>query len=147
MSHELTVERVFDAAPEVVFDSFTDPDAQKELYADAPDWVVESECDLRVGGRWSISFGPPDRAPAVEENVFEEVDRPHRLVYRSTMTLPAGSSFNTIVEVSFELEGRRTRVRVVQSHFPTAELRDEFREGWGSIIGQLERVVRARSSG
>ncbi len=63
------------------------------------------------------------------------------------MTLPAGSSFNTIVEVSFELEGRRTRVRVVQSHFPTAELRDEFREGWGSIIGQLERVVRARSSG
>jgi uncharacterized protein YndB with AHSA1/START domain len=31
VSHELTVERVFDAAPEVVFDAFTDPRAQREL--------------------------------------------------------------------------------------------------------------------
>jgi uncharacterized protein YndB with AHSA1/START domain len=45
MSHDLTVERVFDAAPEVVFDAFTNPDAQKVLYAPAPDWIVESECD------------------------------------------------------------------------------------------------------
>jgi uncharacterized protein YndB with AHSA1/START domain len=58
MSHDLRLERVYDAAPEVVFDAFTDPDAQKELYADAPDWVVESEIDLRVGGRWTIVFGP-----------------------------------------------------------------------------------------
>ena len=49
MSHDLRLERVYDAAPEVVFDAFTDPEAQKELYADAPDWVVEAECDLRVG--------------------------------------------------------------------------------------------------
>jgi uncharacterized protein YndB with AHSA1/START domain len=61
MSHDLRLERVYDAAPEVVFDGFTDPDAQKELYADAPDWVVESEIDLRVGGRWTIVFGPPGR--------------------------------------------------------------------------------------
>ena len=54
MSLDLQLERVYDAAPEVVFDAFTDPDAQKELYADAPDWVVESECDLRPGGRWTI---------------------------------------------------------------------------------------------
>ena len=40
MSHDLRLERLYDAAPEVVFDAFTDPDAQKELYADAPDWVV-----------------------------------------------------------------------------------------------------------
>jgi uncharacterized protein YndB with AHSA1/START domain len=36
MSHDLTVERVFDAPPGIVFDAFTDPAAQKELYADAP---------------------------------------------------------------------------------------------------------------
>jgi len=147
VSHALTVERVVDATAEVVFDAFTDPDAQKELYADAPDWVVESECDLRVGGRWRISFGPPGKEPAVELNVFEKIERPHRLLYRWTMTLPDGSSFDTTIEVGFEPEGDRTRVRIVQSRFPTAELRDEFRDGWTSIVAQLERVVRARSSG
>jgi len=147
VSQVLTLERVFDAAPEVVFDAFTDPDGQKELYADAPDWIVESECDLRVGGRWSISFGPPGREPAIETNVFEEVERPNRLVYRSTMTLPDGSNVDTQMEVLFELEGRQTRMRLVQSRFPTAELRDGFREGWGSILDELERVVHARAVG
>jgi uncharacterized protein YndB with AHSA1/START domain len=63
VSHDLRQERLYDAAPEVVFDAFTDPDAQKELYADAPDWIVEAECDLRVGGRWTIAFGPPGGTP------------------------------------------------------------------------------------
>jgi uncharacterized protein YndB with AHSA1/START domain len=49
VSHDLRLERVFDARPEVVFDAFTDPAAQHELYADAPDWIVEADCDLRVG--------------------------------------------------------------------------------------------------
>jgi len=51
---------VDDATPETVFDAFTDPEAQRERYADAPDWVVESACDLRVGGRWTIQFGLPE---------------------------------------------------------------------------------------
>jgi uncharacterized protein YndB with AHSA1/START domain len=146
VSHELTVERVFDAAPEVVFDAFTDPRAQRELYADAPDWIVESQCDLRVGGRWRISFGPPDREPAVETNVFREVERPRLLVYRSTMVLPDGTNLKTNVEVTFELEGEQTRMRLVQSRFPTPERRDEFEGGWDSILDQLERVVRAQAT-
>lgn len=144
MSHELRLERLFDAAPEVVFDAFTDPDAQKELYADAPDWIVESECDLRVGGRWSIAFGPPGSEPARETNVFEQVDRPRLLVYRSTMTMPDGWSFETELQVTFELENGKTRMRIVQSGFPTAELRDSFRGGWAGILDGLERVVHAR---
>jgi uncharacterized protein YndB with AHSA1/START domain len=147
VSHDLAVERTFDAAPEVVFDSFVDPAAQHALYADAADWIVDSECDLRVGGQWWISFGPPGKEPALEVNVFDHVDRPHRLRYRSTMTLPDGSSFDTVVEVDFAAEGTRTRMRIVQRRFPSAERRDEFRSGWGSIVDQLEHVVRARSAG
>jgi uncharacterized protein YndB with AHSA1/START domain len=89
VSHDLTVERLLDSTPEVAFDAFVDPNAQKELYADAPDWIVESDCDLRVGGRWTITFGAPGNEPAREANVFEEVERPRRLVFRSTT--PPGS--------------------------------------------------------
>ena len=145
MSHDLRLERTYDAAPEVVFDAFTDPEAQQELYADAPDWVVESTCDLRVGGRWSIAFGPPGVTPARETNLFEVVDRPRRLVYASTMTMPDGSSLDTRMQVTFEQEHEgRTRLTIVQSGFPTPQLQDEFAGGWAGILDGLGRVVSAR---
>jgi uncharacterized protein YndB with AHSA1/START domain len=144
VTHDLMLERLFDAAPEVVFDAFTDPQAQKQLYADAPDWIVEAACDLRVGGRWTIAFGPPGSTPARETNMFQVVDRPRRLVYSSTMTMPDGSSVATGMDVTFVEEDGRTRLTIVQSGFPTAEVRDEFAGGWPSILDGLGRVVAAR---
>jgi uncharacterized protein YndB with AHSA1/START domain len=147
VSHDLTVERLLDTTPEVAFDAFVDPDAQQELYADAPDWIVESECDLRVGGRWTITFGAPGSEPAREVNVFEQIERPRRLVFRSTMTMPDGSNIDTRVRVTFDPENRKTRIRIVQRGFPGPELRDSFESGWGSILEGLARVVDARVAG
>jgi uncharacterized protein YndB with AHSA1/START domain len=145
---DLRLERVYAADPETVFDAFTDPDAQKELYADAPDWVVTSTCDLRVGGRWTIEFGPPGGPPARETSVFTVVDRPHRLGYVATMTMPDGTSFDTDLEVTFEEEAPgRTRLTILQTGFPTTRLRDEIAGGWPSILDGLGRVVAARAAG
>ena len=147
MTHDLMLERVIDAAPDVVFDAFTDSRVQKELYADAPDWIVRSECDLRVGGVWTIEFGPPGSTPARETCVFKVVERPRRLVYTSTMSMPDGSNLATRTEVTFVEDLGRTRVTVVQSGFPTVELRDEFRDGWGGILDGLGRVTAPRARG
>jgi uncharacterized protein YndB with AHSA1/START domain len=147
VTHDLRVQRVYDAAPEVVFDAFTDPRAQREMYADEPDWIVRSECDLRVGGRWTIEFGPPDVRPSCETCVFEVVERPRRLVFRSTMALPDGSSVDTRTQVTFtETANGQTRLTIVQGGFPAADLRDEFTEGWGAILAGLARVVAARTA-
>jgi uncharacterized protein YndB with AHSA1/START domain len=148
VSEELRLERVFDAAPEAVFDAFTDPDAQKELYADGPDWVVESEVELAVGGRWTISFGPPGQPPARETSVFTVVERPRRLGYVATMVMPDGTSFDTDLEVTFEEEAPgRTRLTIVQRGFPTTGLRDEIAGGWPSILDGLGRVVATGAPG
>jgi uncharacterized protein YndB with AHSA1/START domain len=148
VSHDLRLERVYDADPETVFDAFTDPEAQRELYADAPDWVVESACDLRVGGSWTITFGPPGAEPARETSVFKVVERPRRLVYVSTMRMPDGTAFDTDVEVGFEeVEPGRTRLTLVQRGFPGPELRDELAGGWPSILDGLGRVAAARVAG
>jgi uncharacterized protein YndB with AHSA1/START domain len=142
------MERVYDAPPETVFDAFTDPDAQRELYADAPDWTVTSACDLRVGGRWTIEFGPPGGPAALETCVFQVVDRPRRLVYASTMGMPDGTTFDTDVEVLFDEEpDGRTRLTILQRGFPTRGLRDEIADGWPSILDGLGRVVAARTAG
>jgi uncharacterized protein YndB with AHSA1/START domain len=147
LSHDLRLERVYNATPEVVFDAFTDPNAQKELYADAPDWIVESECDLRLGGRWTIAFGPPGSEPARETNTFLAIDRPRRLVYTSSMRLPDGSILDTAMHVTFAEDDGGTRLTIVQTGFATAERRDEFAGGWAMILDALIRVVAARVTG
>ena len=147
MTHSLRVERVYDAGPELVFGAFTDPEAQREIYADEPDWIVRSECDLRVGGRWTIEFGPPAGPPSRETCVFEIIERPRLLVFRSTMSMPDGSSLSTRTHVTFtETASGQTRLTVVQTGFPAAGLRDEFTEGWGGILAGLSRVVAARTA-
>lgn len=99
------------------------------------------------GGRWTIAFGPPGATPARETNLFQVVERPRRLVYASTMAMPDGSSIATGMEVTFEKEQGRTRMRIVQRGFPAAEVRDEFAGGWGSILDGLGRAVAVRIAG
>jgi uncharacterized protein YndB with AHSA1/START domain len=147
VTHGLRVECIYNAAPEVVFDAFTDPEAQQEMYADEPDWIVRSECDLRVGGRWTIEFGPPAGPPSRETCVFEIIERPRLLVFRSTMSMPDGSSLATRTHVTFtETASGQTRLTVVQTGFPAPGLRDEFTGGWGGILAGLSRVVAARTA-
>jgi uncharacterized protein YndB with AHSA1/START domain len=147
VTHDLQVERVYDAAAEVVFDAFTDPEAQQEMYADEPDWIVRSECDLRVGGRWTIEFGPPAGPPSRETCVFEIIERPRLLVFRSTMSMPDGSSLATRTRVTFTpTASGQTRLTVVQTGFPAMGLRDEFTDGWGGILAGLSRVVAVRTA-
>jgi uncharacterized protein YndB with AHSA1/START domain len=147
VSHDLRVERWFDATPGEVFDAYTDPDAQREWYQDQPGWVVEADCDLRVGGRWTVAFGPPGSEPYREENVFSEVDRPRRLVYTSTVKMPDGSSFDTGMDVTFEEQGGRTRMTIRHTGFPTAELRDDHQGGWPGFLDRLQGIVDARVAG
>jgi uncharacterized protein YndB with AHSA1/START domain len=147
MSCDMRLYRLVDAQPEVAFDTFVDPEAQHQLYAEEPDWIVESECDLRIGGHWTISFGPPETGRWREANVFKEIIRPRRLCYCSTMTRPDGSSVDTEIDVTFEIEGDKTRVTVVQRGFPTDELRDSFTDGWASALDELGRVAHAKAIG
>lgn len=147
MSHELKVERLIDAAPGEVFDVFVDADAQKEWYRDPehPGGIVETECDARVGGLWTSAWGPGEDELYRETCVFRVVDRPRHLVMSCTATAPDGRSLETEVEVTFEEEGHRTRMTVVQRGFPTPELRDIIGGGWPVALEQLERSVLTRT--
>jgi glutathione S-transferase len=142
-TYDLTVERVLDAAVEDVFDAYTSPEAGRTVFAGGPDWAVEVTCDLRVGGVWSITSGPPNGEPYRETNRFSLIDRPHRLAFESTMTMPDGSSFDRDVEVTFKREDGGTRMTMVHKGFPTAEVRDAFGAGLSSIFDPLERVAQA----
>jgi uncharacterized protein YndB with AHSA1/START domain len=87
MRLDLEFSRLIDATPEEVFDAFTDPEGQEAFYGQAdPGWIVQSQCDLRVGGVWTVAFGPSPRELYRHRHVFEVIERPQRLVLASTET-------------------------------------------------------------
>jgi uncharacterized protein YndB with AHSA1/START domain len=143
MSQDIRLQRWFEAPPDVVFDAYTDPDAQRELRAGGLDWVVESECDLRVGGEWIIRFGPSS-APYVERNVFHIVERPHRLVYASITEWPDGSQVGSLMEITLRWLDERTLLTLVQRGLPAGDIERGFTEGWNEFLDGLVARIETR---
>jgi uncharacterized protein YndB with AHSA1/START domain len=145
VSLDLRFERLIAASPERVFDAFTDPAGQREFYGqDAAGWIVDSRCDLRVGGVWSVSFGPSPDELYHHRHVFEAIDRPHRILMITTETRLDGSRFDTNVEFTFEPRGAGTLMTMVHGGFPSAELRDEHTVGLPNAFDRLEKTLEGR---
>jgi uncharacterized protein YndB with AHSA1/START domain len=144
MTYELRLERLVDAAPEAVFDTFVDPETQEELHgSEEPDWVVSrSETDVRVGGTSTYVMGKAGQDPDTETRVYSVVDRPRRLVFTHSMAVAEwGQTVETEMTITFEDRDGKTLLTMVQTGFDTEEHRDGFMGGWPSYLDTLERVV------
>lgn len=134
--YALNVERFIDAPPETIFDAFI------ALYdSRRPDWVTDSQLDLRPGGRWSVAFQVPNGPAFREERVITELQRPHRLAYNMTALYEDASGFDTTVEVTIEGVPDGHRVRLEQQGFPTAQTRDDFAGAWPDVLDEIARRV------
>jgi uncharacterized protein YndB with AHSA1/START domain len=145
VSPDIRLQRRFEAPPDVVFDAYTDPDAQRALRAGELDWVVESECDLRVGGEWIIRFGPAS-APYVERNVFHAVERPHRLVYASTTESPDGSRVESLMEISLQWLDGQTLLTLTQRGLPSGDIERGYIDGWNEFLDGFVARIQRRSA-
>ena len=144
MSLDVEVARVIDATPAEVFDAFTNPEGQDEFYGqDDPGWIVQSQCDLRVGGVWTVDFGSSRRELYRHRHVFETIERPHRLAFTCTETRLDGTTLHIRIEVTFETRGEKTLMTMTQRGIPTAELRKEHERGVPNSLARLERTIVA----
>jgi len=142
VSLDLRFERLIAAPPERVFDAFTDAAGQREFYGtDAPGWVVDSRCDLRVGGVWSVSFGPSRDELYRHRHVFEAIERPRRILLTTSETRLDGASFETSIEFRFEPRDGGTLMTMVQAGFPDEVLRDEHTRGLPNAFDRFERML------
>jgi uncharacterized protein YndB with AHSA1/START domain len=142
MTLELRYDRLIAASPERVFDAFTSPAGQREFYGtDAPGWVVDSRCDLRVGGVWSVSFGPSRDELYRHRHVFEAIERPRRILLTTTETRLDGSSFTTSMEFTFAPRDGGTLMTLHHAGFPDEVLRDEHTRGLPNAFDRFERTL------
>ncbi|MFI5837551.1 SRPBCC domain-containing protein [Micromonospora sp. NPDC051300] len=141
MTIDMRMTRQLTASPEEVFDAYTDAEKQKIWFSilDEEPGIVEIDVDLRVGGKQTAVWGPSPDMLFRETQTFLEIDRPHRLVTESVGSSPDGETMTTRIEITFEDRDGGTLMTVVQSGFPTPEVRDFFAgEAWS---GALDRVA------
>jgi uncharacterized protein YndB with AHSA1/START domain len=143
MSDEVRFAREIDAAPEKVFDAFSQPAGQEAFYkTDDPGWIVESECDFRVGGAWTVAFGPSRSELYRHEHVFRVIERPQRLLVDTTERRGDGSTLEFETEFIFEERDGKTLMTMIQRGLPTAELREEHRVGLPNAFARLEQAMK-----
>ncbi len=146
MSPQLRYERVLPASPARVFDLFTSPAGQREFYGnDAPGWVVDSRCELRVGGVWEIAFGASSGELYRHLHVFEAIERPRRLLLATTETRLDGSTVAFSTEFTFAHRDGATLMTMLQWGFASEELREEHGRGVPHAFDRLGRALSAES--
>ena len=151
MTYEMKIERVLDAPPDVVFDTIVDPAGQDEIFAGIVEgWTVQRfDIDLRVGGTWTVEFGPRDGCGpnVVLTSIFTEVDRPRRLGYDTTMYVAEWNRTVPFSEViTFEEQDGKTLLTVVQTGFETEADRDAFQSGTPDWFDAVQRAAEARAA-
>lgn len=140
MSHELRFGRLFDAAPEEVFDALIDPEGLEEMYGrDEPGWIVGSEGEVRVGGTWRVWFGRSRDEPYRFAHTYQVIDRPRRIAFAAEQTAPDGSILEADVEITLEGRGGKTLVTLVERVYPSAEERDLHMVGTPHAYDRVER--------
>lgn len=141
----LRIERVLHAAPDDVFDAYTDADKQKTWFSilDERPGIVEIDVDLRVGGTQTAVWGPDPDNLFREVQTFVVVDRPRRLVTESTGTTPDGMTMTTRIDITFEAaDENSTLMTIEQSGFPVPEVRDFFvGEVWQGALARIEAYL------
>ena len=142
MTDELRFERLIAAPPDVVFDAFTTPGGQEAFYGlDDPRWIVESSCDLRVGGTWDISFGPARHLLHRHRHRFRVIDRPRRIVLDTTEFRLDGRRLDFVTEFTFAERAGRTLMTMIQTGLGTDELREEHARGLPNAFDLLDRHI------
>jgi uncharacterized protein YndB with AHSA1/START domain len=111
--------------------------------------VLRFDIDLRVGGTWTMEFGPRDGSGPndVITNVFTEIDRPRRLAYDATMFVGEwGRTVGYSELITFEEREGKTLLTVVESGFETEADRDAFESGTPEWVDSVQRVAEARAA-
>jgi uncharacterized protein YndB with AHSA1/START domain len=133
--------RIIPATPEEVFDAYTDPEKQKIWFNIIGEpGIVEAEADLRVGGYITNVWGKNPDELFRETNTIRVFDRPNHLATSSSGSDPTGQTMDTEVDIKFEAVEGGTLMTVVQSGFPTEDVRDFFSAyAW---VGAFDRITK-----
>jgi uncharacterized protein YndB with AHSA1/START domain len=149
-SRTMTLEAELDASPERVWQLWADP-RQLERWWGPPTYPATVDGhDLRPGGQVEYYMTGPEGDQHRGFWEVDEVEAPHRLVFRSGFANADGTP-NTELPMTTErvtiqeIGGGKTRMSI-ESEFPTAEAMEQLvamgmEEGLTQAVGQIDAIL------
>jgi uncharacterized protein YndB with AHSA1/START domain len=140
---ELVVTRVFDAAPDIVFRAWSQPDLFRRWWVPkgAPMSLVSCDMDVRTGGKYRLEFGVGGSDTMAFYGKYLEVIPDQRIVW----TNDEGEE-GAITTVTFEGESGKTLL-TFHEIYPTKEALDEAMNGAAAgLPQQLDQLDELLSS-
>jgi uncharacterized protein YndB with AHSA1/START domain len=135
---ELLITRTFDAPRDLLFKLWTDPEHLKHWGSPKDLTVPHHEADIRPGGAYRLCMRGPGGTEYRLLGVYREIVAPERLVFTHAWDEDDGSpGHETLVTITFEDAGDKTKLTLHQTGFASVESRDGHRGGWNSQLDNL----------
>jgi uncharacterized protein YndB with AHSA1/START domain len=136
----LTLKRRFAAAPEKVYAAWADPQKLAQWFGPGAveEGSVKADIDLRVDGRYRISFTTNGTYNEVG-GVYREVLPNWRLVF--TWAWHSTPERESLVTISIKPEGSGTLLTFLHEQFADEIARNNHERGWTELLGKLESYL------
>ena len=138
----LSLVRKLKAAPEKVFEAWTDPQTLKRWMGPSEDMTVPlAESDPKVGGRYRIVMREANGTEHKVGGVYRIVDPPRKLAF--TWAWEGSSDPETLVTIELRASAGGTEMTLTHTKFGTESARDLHGQGWAGCLNKLERLMAA----
>lgn len=142
---ELTIERIFDASPELMFKMWTSCEHLKHWWGPREWPMKECSLDFRVGGVWHFCLrGPNEGDESWGKAVYKEIDKPGKIVYQDNFSDKDGNINEEMpgMLITLEFFAHKSKTRVVSTTlFDTPETRKKVVE-MGAVAGMSSSMDR-----
>jgi uncharacterized protein YndB with AHSA1/START domain len=142
---ELVITRTFDAPRSLVFKAWTDPQHMVQWFGPRGFKSTVINMDPRPGGTYRFHMRGPDGDDHWQQGAYRELVEPQRLVSTFVWTDAQGkpNGPETLLTVTFEEHGEKTRLTLHQAVFESVTSRDEHGRGWSSSMERLTEYLAA----
>jgi uncharacterized protein YndB with AHSA1/START domain len=137
----VTIQRRYDAPPARVYAAWTKADMIVRWFGptDARQETVKAEMDVRVGGRFTISFTKADGDSLRVTGLYKEVVPDHKLVFGWAWL--TGSGHESQVTVVTTADGDGTLLTLTHEQLLDEPTRDGHRRGWSESLEKLAATL------
>jgi uncharacterized protein YndB with AHSA1/START domain len=139
------IERVYDAAPARVFHAFADPGAKARWFVGPDNWDKSNHrLDFRVGGRESVSGGPPGGPVHSYNAVYQDIVPNERIVSTYDMHMDETRTSVSLATVEFKPDGAQTRLIFTEQgvFFDGHDNAAERERGTRELLNNLDAALR-----
>ena len=141
--HSLIVSRLLDAPQALAFKVCSTAEHLHRWFGPKDFSVTTAATDFRPGGEWRVGIRSPQGEVSYAQGVYREIDAPHRLVFTFYWSDDNRTGRETLVTVSFEAVGEKTRLIFHQTPFETVDNRDSHVGGWNECFDRLQDYVES----